>query len=684
MADFVTRTLRGRLVLYFAPIGLFAIVAIGYLSYYSVRNVLEQGELQQLENLRDITAERVSDYVVEVEHNLMFMSEVARVRKFFDAVSRFQEDGVKPSEYLDSATLGDHLSAMASAATAWIGINGPEAGYEDFLAIDASDGVVLYTTKKLSDSRTNLKTGPLKDSSLAKLWATVVKTHKPAIADFSMYQPGNGPAAFLGVPVFSMTAKKFVGVLVVRINANHLNRITRSVQSAGSTVQAYIVGEDLIARTDLRFQTDSAILKKKVDTDPVRLALQGKRGHLLTRDYRGEQVLSAYRGVELNGEKVGLDASFKWYVVTETSTEEALLPAIRTGYGLILITSCIAGVVGVIAWFLSGTFTRPIKGLAGQVSKASEGDLTVELTSSNRKDEIGILEEAVRAMLESSRFQARRVNEAVRILASAASDIASTVAQLSVGTSKTSAAVTETTTTVEEVKQAAKLSSEKAKKVSDSAQQAVLVSETGRKATEDTVHRMSLIKEQMESIGETVVRLSEQSQTIEDIINAVQDIADQSNLLAVNASIEAARAGDQGKGFSIVAHEIKSLSDQSKRATDQVKSILDDTRKWVNAVVMATEQGAKAVDAGVAQSVIAGEAIQSLSNSVSVSSQAASVIHTTSEQQFVGVDQVARAMANIDVAMQQNLTGTSQLEAAAKELQELGEFLKEVVERYKI
>jgi methyl-accepting chemotaxis protein len=106
--------------------------------------------------------------------------------------------------------------------------------------------------------------------------------------------------------------------------------------------------------------------------------------------------------------------------------------------------------------------------------------------------------------------------------------------------------------------------------------------------------------------------------------------------------------------------------------------------EWVNAVAMATEQGAKAVDEGVAQSVIAGEAIQSLSNSVSVSSQAASVIDATSEQQFVGVDQVARAMANIDLAMQQNLTGTSQLETAAKELQELGEFLKEVVKRYKI
>jgi methyl-accepting chemotaxis protein len=679
MVNFFTRTLMGRLILSFAPVALLAIVALGYVSYYGVRNVLEQGELRHLENLRDITAERAKNYVAEVGRNLKFMSNNARVRSFFDAVSAFQESGAKPSEYLESAAL-----TMDSTATAWLEINGTEAGYEDFLAIDASDGLVLFTSKKLSDSGTNLKTGPLKDSSLAKLWASVVKTRKPSVVDFGMYQPAGQPAAFLGVPVFASTTNRFVGVLVVRINANYLNQITRSVNSAGTSIQAYIVGEDLTTRTDLRSQTDSTILKKKVDTEPVRLALQGKSGEMLTRDYRGESVLSAYRGVDFNDGKGALNAGFKWYVLTDMAADEALQPAVNMGYKLILITVGISSIVGVIAWFLAGTFTRPITVLAGQVSKASEGDLTVELASSNRKDEIGVLEEAVRAMLESARSQARRINEAVSILASAASEIAATVAQLSVGTSKTSSAVTETTTTVEEVKQAAKLSSEKARKVSESAQQAVEVSETGKKATEDTVHRMNLIKEQMESIGETVVRLSEQSQTIEEIINAVQDIADQSNLLAVNASIEAARAGDLGKGFSVVAQEIKSLSDQSKRATEQVKSILDDTRKWVTAVVMATEQGAKAVDAGVAQSVVAGEAIQSLASSVSVSSQAASVIDTTSEQQFIGVDQVARAMANIDLAMQQNLTGTSQLETAAKELQELGEFLKELVRRYKI
>ena len=132
---------------------------------------------------------------------------------------------------------------------------------------------------------------------------------------------------------------------------------------------------------------------------------------------------------------------------------------------------------------------------------------------------------------------------------------------------------------------------------------------------------MNLIKDQMESIGETVVRLSEHSQAIGNIIATVQDLADQSNLLAVNASIEAARAGDYGKGFAVVAHEIKTLADQSRQATEQVTSILQDTRKWVSAVVMATEQGGKAVDAGVAQSVQASESIRLLTEGVTSSSK---------------------------------------------------------------
>jgi methyl-accepting chemotaxis protein len=220
--------------------------------------------------------------------------------------------------------------------------------------------------------------------------------------------------------------------------------------------------------------------------------------------------------------------------------------------------------------------------------------------------------------------------------------------------------------------------------VAKGAQESVQVAEAGKNFTENTVEKMNLIKDQMESIGETVVRLSEHSRQIGAIIATVQDIADQSNLLAVNASMEAARAGDQGKGFAVVAQEIKNLADQSKQATEQVRSILEDTRKWVSAVVMATEQGGKAVQSGVEQSVRSGEVIGKLSETVLSSSQAASVIQTSSEQQFVGVEQVSNAMASIELAMRQIGFSSEQLETAAQRLGNLGAELKESVQHYQL
>src|SRR5208283_131969 len=106
------------------------------------------------------------------------------------------------------------------------------------------------------------------------------------------------------------------------------------------------------------------------------------------------------------------------------------------------------------------------------------------------------------------------------------------------------------------------------------------------KATEDTRLRINIIREQMDSIRETVLELSERAQAIENIMSTVQDLADQSHLLAVNASIEAARAGEYGKGFSVVAQEIKALADQSKGSTGQIKTILDDIRRRINSVVI--------------------------------------------------------------------------------------------------
>ncbi|MHB0975325.1 MAG: protoglobin domain-containing protein [Thiobacillus sp.] len=268
-----------------------------------------------------------------------------------------------------------------------------------------------------------------------------------------------------------------------------------------------------------------------------------------------------------------------------------------------------------------------------------------------------------------------RIGEAVSVLSSSSAEILATTTQVASGAAETATAVSETTATVEEVKQTAQLASQKARYVSDSAQKASQVSQSGRRSVDEAIQGMNRIQEQMESIAGSIVRLSEQSQAIGEIIATVNDLAEQSNLLAVNAAIEAAKAGEQGKGFAVVAQEVKSLAEQSRQATGQVRAILGDIQKATSAAVLATEQGNRAVEAGVRQTGETGEAIRHLAESINEAAQAATQIAASSQQQMVGMDQVAQAMENIRQASVQNVAGTRQAEVAAQGLHELGQKL---------
>jgi methyl-accepting chemotaxis protein len=338
---------------------------------------------------------------------------------------------------------------------------------------------------------------------------------------------------------------------------------------------------------------------------------------------------------------------------------------------------------GMAYWF-NRTIAAPLRQATAVAARIATGDLRENVPASRGRDEVGQLLRALGEMVEAWRILAAETTRGVDTLTSAAGEILASTAQGAASAVETAAAVSETTATVEEVKQTSMLSSDKARAVSDAAQEAARTATEGRRVLDESMQGMQTIQEKMEAIASTVVRLSERSHAIGEITASVAGLAEQSNLLAVNAAIEAAKAGEHGKGFAVVAQEVKSLAEQSRQATRQVREILGDIQKSVGAAVMITEQGAKTVSQGVDQMTQAGQAIRELADNIADAAQAAVQIAVSSQQQQAGMDQVALAMENIQQASAENAAGSRQAEASARNLHALGQSLRQVVDRFRV
>jgi methyl-accepting chemotaxis protein len=338
----------------------------------------------------------------------------------------------------------------------------------------------------------------------------------------------------------------------------------------------------------------------------------------------------------------------------------------------------------VLVVLLDRLIADPLRRATEVARRMATGDLTGEVAAPPGSDEVCQLLGALAEMTSAWRALMTETGRGINTVGDAATEILSGTMQGAASAAQTAAAVSETTATVEEVKQTALLASQKSRMVSDAALQAARTAGSGRDAIEAGVQGMQKVRENMESLADTIVRLSERSQAIGEIVESVAALADQSNLLAVNAAIEAAKAGEQGKGFAVVAQEVRSLADQSRQATRQVRDILGDIQKSVGAAVMITEQGSKTVVQGVEQVNQAGNTIRVLSQNIADAAEAAAQIAASSQQQLAGMDQVAQAMENINQASSENAASSRQAETSAQNLHELGQKLRALVDRFKV
>jgi methyl-accepting chemotaxis protein len=243
--------------------------------------------------------------------------------------------------------------------------------------------------------------------------------------------------------------------------------------------------------------------------------------------------------------------------------------------------------------------------------------------------------------------------------------------QVAAGAAQTAAATNQTTATVEEVKQTAVVSQESASQLSDNAQDVARIAESSRRQAEGTIGAYALIQDQMDAIAEAIDRLSDQTETVGGIMATVSDLAEQSNILSINASIEAAKAGDQGRGFAVVAQEVKSLSEQSKGAVGQVRRILAEIDRAGRSAVQAAEQGRLTIESGSVGVAQAEAGSMVLADAARETARSASEISASSRQQMAGMEQISQAVSSINVAGDQSVEGTRRVEQEVRRLQEL-------------
>lgn len=410
-----------------------------------------------------------------------------------------------------------------------------------------------------------------------------------------------------------------------------------------------------------------------IDDLKNRVIVNGKRIHEMLHEY--PESLAAFEVIEANLDEYRVKRTKQLELIRNEKTEEANRLSFE-------VLNPLFDEISIQLIQVEETLDKNNEELAKQ------SDDTFK-TSATRQITLGILTMVVSIIIIIGIMRmlfkiGRRLREGVSVIGTSSAEIQSTVAEISTGTNETAAAISETTTTVEEIRQTSMMASQKAKSLMISSQRAAEFAEKGLESSQQMIDAMKKIDSQMKVISETIIKLSDQNRSIGEITSTVSDIADQSNLLAVNAAIEAAKAGEHGRGFTVVAQEIRSLAEQSKKSTAQVKEILNEIQKSVLQAVEVIKQGSATVDEGGKLVLADRKVVELLTETVEEAVQASIQISSSSQQQMAGMDQIVPAMENIKQASEQNVAGIRQAHDAARDLTELGQNLKQMMDHYNL
>ncbi|MBZ4417348.1 methyl-accepting chemotaxis protein [Myxococcus sp. RHSTA-1-4] len=379
------------------------------------------------------------------------------------------------------------------------------------------------------------------------------------------------------------------------------------------------------------------------------------------------------------------DVGDGWRFVATVEPEEAYAPLERAETVVLILTVVSILLSGLGAWLLAHGMTRPISTLSEVVGRiVREGDLTQKVQVSTRRDEVGELASAFSRMMSHLRESTASLQQGTRVLGQTVADLTSAAAQQERNLTQQAAALQETQVTAQEIKQTSMMAADRSQAVLGATERARAVSAAGEATVGASLQGFEQLREQVGRVAGSIASLAERTQQIDGITQTVKDLADQSNMLALNAAIESVRSGDHGKGFGVVAREIRSLADQSISSTGRVREILEDIRRGIQATVALSEEGQRRTEAGLSQVRASGDSLRELTGIIQDNANAAQQIAAAVTQQNAGVAQIFTAVTDLSRMMDETMQGLKGTQRTTEALREVAQRMEVVASAYRV
>ncbi len=600
-------TLRTKILTAFFVAGILPMMILGGVAFYvaieALENVQEGGTnavveraKEQLVTIRDARKDQITSYLFGVTNVLNLLNRSFEIIESLNEFEfAFQADSglVELKNVINKPTYGTAHEKYHSSLSRYVEVY----GFYDLFLFDAG-GNLVYTVAKEDDFATNFIDGPYASTGLGKAFRSAIQGNI-SFQDFEPYAPSaNAPAAFLASPVLDEDYE-VLGVVAIQLSIDEISKVMGNASGLGKTGETYLVGADLRMRSNSRLNPDYTVENSfrqnlTVETKPIQTALEGKSGVLEAKDYRGMDVLSAYSFVEFTG--------VRWALLAELDKSEAYEQAAR----------------------LAEAQGNDIKNAENTLWGAVFG--------------VGVVASAGGLLIFF--FIVRNLYGRLRRVERMAGDVSTASEQLSSGSQIQNSAVEEISASLQELIASIQDVAEHSSNVSNAAHSSAEQAKAGGDAVLKAIEAMQLI--------------SDSSKKVTDIIVVISDIAEQTNLLALNAAIEAARAGEQGKGFAVVADEVRKLAERSATATQEITHLIK-------------ESGTR-VEEGVGLSHTAGEMLQAIVNHVDKTAEMVEQISAATEEQAATSNSIKDGMNQISGTVQENAAASEKLSVSAFEM----------------